>query len=360
MPLNETSNNTVQYTVTTTNTADGTVLYWKTTGNTTNSDIVGGNTGSITVTNNQAIFNVTILADETTEGTKTLGIAVVTGSQSGPTVVTTPSPIIVNDTSITPANFTVEYLIIAGGGAGGVTGGGGAGGVLYGSFSARTTSQYTLTVGAGGVNQNGQNSSLSGPNDVSAIAIGGGKGGGDTASSGGSGGGGGGSYSGGAGTAGQGQNGGGGYAATYSGGGGGGAGSPGGTAGYYPAGAGGSGTNAYSAWLNAVSEGTSGYTGGGGGGGQFTTCCGYQPAGGGFGGGGSGGVSSGGNGQYNTGSGGGGSGSNPGSGASGLILLRWNASVDSNGVPISPTGGSNYTSGGYTYRKFNSSGTFTA
>jgi hypothetical protein len=41
-------------------------------------------------------------------------------------------------------------------------------------------------------------------------------------------------------------------------------------------------------------------------------------------------------------------------------LLRWNASVDSNGVPINSTGGSNYTSGGYTYRKFNSSGTFTA
>ena len=50
MPLNESgSNTTVQYTVSTTNTADGTVLYWKTSGNTTNSDIVGGNTGSITV-----------------------------------------------------------------------------------------------------------------------------------------------------------------------------------------------------------------------------------------------------------------------------------------------------------------------
>ena len=51
MPLNE--GQTVQYIVTTTNTADGTTLYWKTTGNTTNSDIVGGNTGSVTITNNQ-------------------------------------------------------------------------------------------------------------------------------------------------------------------------------------------------------------------------------------------------------------------------------------------------------------------
>jgi hypothetical protein len=100
MPVNE--SNTIQYTVTTTNTADGTTLYWKTTGNTTNSDIVGGNTGSITITNNQAIFNVTVAADSSTDGTKTLGIALVTGSQDGPTVVTTSSPIIVNDTSITP------------------------------------------------------------------------------------------------------------------------------------------------------------------------------------------------------------------------------------------------------------------
>jgi alpha-tubulin suppressor-like RCC1 family protein len=103
MPLNETtSNTTVQYTVTTTNTADGTVLYWRTTGNTTNSDIVGGNTGTITIINNRALLNVTIIADETTDGTKTLGIAVATGSQSGPTVISTENPIIVNDTSLAP------------------------------------------------------------------------------------------------------------------------------------------------------------------------------------------------------------------------------------------------------------------
>jgi alpha-tubulin suppressor-like RCC1 family protein len=100
MPLNE--GQTVQYTVTTTNTADGTVLYWKTTGNTTNSDIVGGNTGSITITNNQAVFNVTTSADVNTDGTKTLGIALSTGSQSGPTVVSTANPITVADTSLSP------------------------------------------------------------------------------------------------------------------------------------------------------------------------------------------------------------------------------------------------------------------
>jgi hypothetical protein len=100
MPINE--SNTIQYTVTTTNTADGTTLYWKTTGNTTNADIVGGNTGSITITNNQAIFNVTIASDANTDGTKTLGISLLTGSLSGPTVTTTASPILINDTSLSP------------------------------------------------------------------------------------------------------------------------------------------------------------------------------------------------------------------------------------------------------------------
>ena len=104
MPLGETSSNTtVQYTVTTTNTADGTTLYWKTTGNVSNSDIVGGNTGSIVVTNNRAIFNVTIFTDTLTEGVETIGIAISTGSLNGPTVVSTANPITINDTSLDPA-----------------------------------------------------------------------------------------------------------------------------------------------------------------------------------------------------------------------------------------------------------------
>ena len=102
MSINE--GQTIQYTVVTSKVTDGTTLYWKTTGNTTNSDIVGGNTGSITVTNNQAIFNVTVLNDVTTDGTKTLGISLSTGSQNGPTVVSTANPITVNDTSLAPIN----------------------------------------------------------------------------------------------------------------------------------------------------------------------------------------------------------------------------------------------------------------
>jgi len=102
MPVNE--SNTIQYTVTTSRVSDGTILYWKTTGNTTNSDIVGGNTGSITITNNQAVFNVTMAADESPDGTKSLGIALLTGSQNGPTVAATDPniPIMINDTSNTP------------------------------------------------------------------------------------------------------------------------------------------------------------------------------------------------------------------------------------------------------------------
>jgi alpha-tubulin suppressor-like RCC1 family protein len=104
MPLNESgSNTTVQYIVTTTNTADGTLLYWKTTGNTTNSDIVGGNTGTISITNDRAYINVTIVADTNTDGDKTLGISLSTGSQNGPTVISTPNPILVNDTSQSPS-----------------------------------------------------------------------------------------------------------------------------------------------------------------------------------------------------------------------------------------------------------------
>jgi hypothetical protein len=101
MLVNE--SNTIQYTVTTTNTADGTVLYWRTTGNTTNSDIVGGNTGSVVITNNQAVWNVTVASDATSDGIKALGIAISTVSVDGPSVVETASPIIVNDTSLTPS-----------------------------------------------------------------------------------------------------------------------------------------------------------------------------------------------------------------------------------------------------------------
>ena len=154
MPLNESSSNTtVQYTITTTNTSDGTVLYWKTTGNTTNSDIVNGNTGTITITNNRALLNVTMLADSNTDNTKTLGISISTGSLTGPVAVNTATLIEVQDTSQTPAPYTVEYLVVAGGGGAG-TGGGGGGGVVRSSVLVSGGTSYTLSIGSGG-NGNG-------------------------------------------------------------------------------------------------------------------------------------------------------------------------------------------------------------
>jgi hypothetical protein len=160
MPVNE--SNTIQYTVTTSRIADGTTLYWKTTGNTTNSDIVGGNTGSITINNNQATFNVTIASDSNTDGTKTLGINLLTGSLSGTSVVTTPTPIVINDTSQAPSFYVADYLAVGGGGGGsgagngignsngtGGGGGGGAGGLLSGTTNLTVGQTYTITIGAG-------------------------------------------------------------------------------------------------------------------------------------------------------------------------------------------------------------------
>jgi hypothetical protein len=154
-------------------------LYWKTTGNTTNSDIVGGNTGSITITNNQAVFNVSMNTDGTLDGTKILGIAIATGSQSGPTVVTTPTPIVVLDTSIPPVQIPLTFLAVAGGGGGSYWGGsfygtvpggsgGGAGGYITRTVNVLNSNVYTITVGAGGTggwnsqSQKGSNTSISG------------------------------------------------------------------------------------------------------------------------------------------------------------------------------------------------------
>jgi alpha-tubulin suppressor-like RCC1 family protein len=102
MAVNE--SNTIQYTIVTSRVTDGTVLYWKTTGNTTNSDITGGNTGTVTIVNNRALLNVAIAADANTDGTKTLGISILTGSLSGTPVINTASDIVINDTSLTPDN----------------------------------------------------------------------------------------------------------------------------------------------------------------------------------------------------------------------------------------------------------------
>ena len=136
------------------------------------------------------------------------------------------------------SNYSIEYLMVAGGGGTGydVGGGGGAGGFLSGSFIAVDGYTYTATVGGGGGSgqvgdtkgTNGVDSTITGTGLTTITAIGGGGGGTyptqGTGKDGGSGGGGGYANSpGGSGTAGQGNDGGS-SASPYGGGGGGGAG----------------------------------------------------------------------------------------------------------------------------------------
>jgi len=145
--------------------------------------------------------------------------------------------------------YSIDFLVVAGGGSGGyytpyanVGGGGGAGGYITSTQSVNIGTVITVTVGSGGAsggNNSGSSSSISGSGITTITSAGGGNGGGDTnASSGGSGGAGSsGSFPGASGNTpstspSQGNNGGNGYQSgnDYSGGGGGGAGSNGSSA----------------------------------------------------------------------------------------------------------------------------------
>ena len=263
--------------------------------------------------------------------------------------------------------FNLDYLIIGGGGGGGVTGGGasgaggGAGGYLnsltgesYGGGGIKpftvsitpSTTQYTVTVGAGGA------SNTSGSDSVFSVitALGGGRGG--SSSGAGSGGSGGGGYSftvpPGSGTANQGYSGG--YSnlgTTSFQAGGGGAGAVGSNSTASIAGAGGAG-------LSSSITGTSVTRAGGGGGGGYGA--------GGSGGGGAGGTTgSGVAGTANTGGGGGGassSGGGGGAGGSGVVILRY-VTADYSGTRTTTGSPSVTTSGIYTILTFNSSGSVT-
>ena len=268
-------------------------------------------------------------------------------------------------TSVLSDQYTVEYLIVAGGGAGaggqageGSAAGGGAGGLLQGSFTVNPQTIYTVTVGAGGssgpagdAGNNGSNSSA-----LSQTAIGGGRGSqgnatsAQNAGSGGSGGGGG--YLGttsGSGTPGQGYPGGNPSGATGSSGGGG-AGAAGTPATNSTAGPGGIGVN----WQSLGTY----YAGGGGGGRHINNS---NVGSGGLGGGGDGGqnTNSGTAPAGGTNTGGGGGGENPvssstgGAGGSGIVIIRYQGSQRG-------TGGTVTSAGGYTYHTFTGSGSFTA
>lgn len=255
--------------------------------------------------------------------------------------------------------YSVDYLVVAGGGAGaggGLSGGaGGAGGMLTATgITINGGSVYSIVVGAGGSANGTQGTSGSTSSAISLSCVGGGAGGAHPSEpqnglSGGSGGGG--SQAGGAGGAGTSGQGNAGAGYIYASGGGGGGKSAAGSAQNGGAGA---------AWVNGTT-----YAGGGGAGGrsEYSIPVGTGGAGGGGGGGASSGSApavNGAAGTANTGGGGGGSGGNVqttsslgGNGGSGVVIVRYSGSQRG-------TGGVVTSAGGYTYHTFTSSGTFTA
>jgi hypothetical protein len=278
--------------------------------------------------------------------------------------------------SFTTGNMNIEYLVIGGGGSGGIQvgGGGGAGGYrtnVSGATSGRNSAAeeamsigygtYTVTIGAGGVggynlgsagsSPSGNNRGVKGNDSVfsTITSLGGGGGSGYsnlTATNGGSGGGadGGGVSNFGAGTANQGFAGGSGVSTNWAGGGGGGAGAVGGNAGANVGGVGGAG-------LSSSITGSA-VTRAGGGAGCQTSGAGSAGGAGGGGAGGSDSVNAG-NGTANTGGGGGGTrdtGTN-GSGGSGVVIVRYLT-----GSTATITGGIMTTSGSYTIHTFLASG----
>lgn len=257
--------------------------------------------------------------------------------------------------------FNLDYLIIGGGG-GGYTGGGGAGGYInsltgesYGgggikAFSISitpSTTQYIVTVGAGGAAGAAIPGSAGAASAFHTIAApGGGAGGG-------AGGSGGGGYSsnGGDGFANMGYAGGAGGSGNGAGGGGG-AGAIGSSNSSATGGAGGAG-------LSSSITGTSVTRAGGGGGGGFSA-----GGAGGAGGGGAGAVITATAGTANTGGGGGGAWSSSswtsiyGAGGSGVVILRY-VTADYSGTRTTTGSPSVTTSGIYTILTFNSSGSVT-
>ena len=268
-----------------------------------------------------------------------------------------------------PPTYSIDFLVIAGGGSGGSlsnAGGGGAGGYRTSTQTIGIGTVITVTVGDGGASTNnagsnsGSNSSISGTGltTITSTGGGGGGGGGGAETNGKNGGSGGGAGNGGTGGSGntpstspsQGNNGGNGNGnpPAFGAGGGGGAGAVGGLGTSTDPGEGGNG-------LASSITGTSVTRAGGGGGGTDSGGAG----GGGTGGGGPASNSTPGTaGTANTGSGGGGAetGQNSGAGGKGVVILSLptaNYSSTTTGSPTVTTSGSN------TILQFNGSGSYT-
>ena len=180
--INEGASGTFNISVT--NFPSGT-LFWNTLHGTTAAADFSLNSGSFTVTGSAGTFNVTAIADSTTEGAQTFQVEVRTVSNAG-TVRGTSASVTINDTSISPTgqiqhigsdnflnagalllNWTVPTgvtnvsAVCIGGGGGGanvVTGGngggsaaGGGGGLFYANnFVVTAGAVYALRAGHGG------------------------------------------------------------------------------------------------------------------------------------------------------------------------------------------------------------------
>ena len=292
------------------------------------------------------------------------------------------------DISLVPPPLTVDYLVVAGGGAGGFdnAGGGGAGGLRtsYGSNSGggltaensitlTTSVVYSITVGAGGAasgstdgdstgpfGEPGNDSQLSGPGLTTITSIGGGEGGSSASDQAGNGGCGGGEYGNGtpsssSGTYGQGFAGGENTTKAGGGGGGGGTGAVGGNSSTTVGADGGIGTivnilNSSNATTSSVGEvsSTDVYYGGGGAGGHENGTT-TSSTGGLGGGGNSNGINSNTAGTVNTGGGGAGgthSGNGGKAGGSGVVILRYPSGYTTTvGAGITQALGSPFTEG---------------
>lgn len=336
-------------------------------GTVTSSDFINDSGSFSTVGGVANNITITLSNDFAVEGNESFVIQIRTGSTSGPIVVTS-APITITDLftatggtittpgdgykyhtftspgsfAITRGNRSLEYMIVAGGGAGGnganwSSGGGGAGGFILGSTSI-SPGTYPITIGAGGANSgDGSPSTFNGN-----TAFGGGGGGypgsaGGNGRPGGSGGGSGHTGSGGSGISGQGNPGGINATGQNRGAGGGGAGQVGQNSYQYIAPgpsfigsvtiAGSGGNGQILPWNGTY------YSGGGGGGGTATGGDGSII---GHGGGGAGGGGQGANGDHdgstagaiNSGGGGGGAADGPtpyggSNGGSGIVILRY-------------------------------------
>lgn len=293
---------------------------------------------TVAITSN-ATSNTFVLTS--TQNGANISCNVIAINASGTTNIATTS----NSVGPVTSQYSVSYLVVAGGGGGqGIgSGGGGAGGMLTGTANLTPSTVYTIVIGGGG--GQGSNSNITGSGLTSIIAIGGGAGGLTGAGSSGGSGGGSGSQnggSGGSGTAGQGNAGGVGFGngTNFGAGGGGGAGGVGGNFRTSPNGGGNGGIG-----LQSSITGTATYYAGGGGGAADSN-------GGSGGAGGGGGSNS--SGAANTGGGGGGY---FGGGGSGVVILSVPTASYSGITTGSPTV---TTSGSNTIITFNSSGTYTA